>query len=111
MISAAMGKSTLVALTLSFLLGGVAWPHAGDDTAKSGNLLARHLDAIGSKEARSAVKTRVVQGVATYRIVVGGGGQYEGKAGLVSEGQKVRFVMKFNRSDYIGENFLFDGKT
>jgi hypothetical protein len=33
----------------------------------------------------------------------------EGRAGLVSEGHKLRFMMRFNRADYMGENFVFNG--
>ncbi len=73
------------------------------------DLLAHHLAAIGSSDARSAAKTRVVQGAAAYRIVVGGSGRADGKTGLVSEGRKLRFMMKFNGVDYLGENLVFDG--
>jgi hypothetical protein len=68
------------------------------------------LDALGSKEARAAAKTRAVQGAAVYRILVGGGGIAEGKTGLVSDGRKVRFMMKF-QTDYRGETFVSDGDT
>jgi hypothetical protein len=75
---------------------------------KPEGLVARHLDAIGSKEARAAAKTRVVQGTAVYRILVGGGGITEGKTGLVSDGRKFRFMMKF-QNDYRGETFIGNG--
>jgi hypothetical protein len=78
--------------------------HAAD-SMKPEDLVARHLDAIGSKEARATAKTRVVQGTATYRILVGGAGSIEGKTGLVSDGHKSRFMMKF-QNEYRGETFV-----
>jgi hypothetical protein len=83
--------------------------YPADSSIKAEELVAKHLEAIGSADARAAVKTRVVQGAAVYRIVVGGGGRQEGKTGLVSEGQKVRFMVKFPQQDYRGENVVFNG--
>ena len=82
--------------------------YGGDAAMKPEELVARHLDAVGTKEARASAKTRVVQGAAVYRILVGGGGLAEGKTGLVSDGRKVRFMMKF-QTDYRGETFVSDG--
>lgn len=94
---------------LLVLMNGVAVPlYGGDSAIKPEDLVARHLDALGSKEARAAAKTRVVQGAAVYRILVGGGGLAEGKTGLVSEGRKLRFMMKFH-TDYRGETFVSNG--
>jgi len=71
-------------------------------------LVAKHLAAIGTPEARAAAKTRVAQGSAVFKILVGGGGQIEGTSGMVSEGRKQRFVMRFQQN-YHGENFLLNG--
>jgi len=38
------------------------------------DIVARHLDSIGTTKARTASKTRVVQGQAEFKIRVGGGG-------------------------------------
>jgi hypothetical protein len=54
------------------------------------------------------VKSRVAQGNAIFKVVVGGGGQIVGTAGMVSEARKQRFVMKFQQN-YRGENFLVNG--
>jgi len=95
------------------LLGNAPWNvcQASDAAPKAEELLARHLDSIGPANARSAVKTRVVQGAATYRLVVGGGGRQDGKTGMVSEGRKLRFMMKFPQGDYTGENIVFNGNA
>ena len=72
-------------------------------------LVVQHLNAIGSAEARAAVKTRVVRSLASYRVLVGGSGQVNGQMGLVTDAGKVRFMLKLAERDYKGENFAFDG--
>jgi len=101
-------------LVLAIALVLTNWPvvplRAQDAALKPDDLLTRHLDSIGPLAARSATKSRVVQGAAMYRIVVGGGGREDGKVGLVSEGHKVRLVLRFP-GNYRGENVLFNGEV
>ncbi len=73
------------------------------------DILSKHLDSIGTKEARGA-KTRVVEGTATYKIVVGGSGHIQGKSVFASEGEKARFLLKINADNYHGEQFITTGK-
>ena len=94
--------------TFLLLISFSLFSRAGDVTPE--NLVAHHLDSIGTAEARAAVKTRVVQGKLKFNILVGGGGFIEGSWGRVSEQQKSNFVMKFNSGDWRGEQFVFDGK-
>ena len=102
-------RISAVLLTVVFLGNSLSsLLYAGDSLPTPGEVLARHLSAIGPVDARAAMKTRVVQGVAAYRILVGGGGRADGKTGLVSEGHKVRFMMKFPSVDYRGENIVFN---
>ena len=81
---------------------------AGDTPLTVEDLVRNHLDAIGTAQVRSATQSRAVQGTAVYRILVGGGGSVEGKTGMVSEGRKLRFMAKFPRGDYRGEQFVFN---
>lgn len=76
---------------------------------KPEDLVARHLDSIGSAEARAAVKSRVVQGKVAYKMLVGGSVSVEGTWGRVSEQRKSKFVLRTNLADYRGEEFVFDG--
>ena len=71
-------------------------------------LISRHLDSIGSPEARN-VKSRVVQGLATYRIYSGGSGAIDGKAVFATEGRKSNFLFKINTNGYRGEQFICSG--
>jgi hypothetical protein len=74
-----------------------------------GEVVAKHLNGLGSERARSAVKSRVVQGRATYRILQGGTGAVDGKYQFASEGPKSDFLFKVNASGYLGEQFICDG--
>jgi hypothetical protein len=98
--------SIFLVLTNCFAIRG----HAQDTALKVDDLVSRHLLAIGPVGARDAAKTRVVQGTAAYRILVGGSGRVEGNAGLVSEGRKLRVVLRFP-GNYKGENVLFNGNV
>jgi hypothetical protein len=76
---------------------------------KPEDIVAKHLDSIGTAQARAAAKSRVVEGSVTYKILVGGAGNLDGKSVLVSQDQKLHFMMKLNNNLYHGEQFIFDG--
>jgi hypothetical protein len=80
--------------------------YAADLTTE--DVVAKHLDSIGSADARNA-KSRITEGAVTYKILVGGSGQADGKVVFVSEGVKRQFLMKINDRNYHGEQFIFDG--
>jgi hypothetical protein len=42
---------------------------------KSEDVVAKHLDSIGTAEVRAAAKSRVVQGTSLFKIRIGGGGR------------------------------------
>jgi hypothetical protein len=97
----------VVLLVLPFVLSSFSLG-ANDGSVTANDVLAKHLEAIGAPEARAAIKTRIVQGSARYKILVGGGGEISGQTGMVSDGRKLRFMVKFPQ-DYRGENFLWNG--
>ncbi len=76
---------------------------------KPEELVAKHLDSIGTPEARKNIKSLVEQGTVKYKILVGGAGFLDGKAVFVSEGDKLRLLLKFDNNDYHGEQFVSDG--
>ena len=79
------------------------------DDFKPEDIVARHLDAIGSAQARKAIKSRVVQGGATYRVLVGGTGAVDGKFQYASENPQSDLLLKINANGYLGEWFICDG--
>jgi hypothetical protein len=76
---------------------------------KPEEVLAKHLEAIGSAEARKNIKSRAIQGTAIYHVLVGGTGAIDGKFQFASEGSKSNYLFRVNGSSYRGEQFIFDG--
>ena len=82
------------------------------------DLIKQHLSSIGTEQARTAVKTRVVEGGARFRVLSGGnrdqsgsifapeGGELQGKNVFVSEGNSTVVLLKFPNPSYHGERFV-----
>jgi hypothetical protein len=73
------------------------------------DVIARHLQSIGTPAARAAVKSRVAQGTTRFEFVTGGAGKMDGKTTLVSQENNSRLVMRFGNVDYQGEDLLTNG--
>jgi hypothetical protein len=91
---------------LALLVAQTLLVHGAD--LKPEEIVAHHLDSLGTAAARAANKSRVVQGTARFKVLVGGGGQLEGKSAVVSEERKLNIMVKFP-NDYKGEQFISDG--
>jgi hypothetical protein len=76
---------------------------------KPEELVAKHLDSIGTPEARAAVRNRVATGVGQVVFRLPSTGLKQGNADMVSEGKKLRIWMVFNANDYPSEQFCYDG--
>ncbi len=76
---------------------------------KPEDVVAKHLESVGTDQARAAAKSRVMEGTVDYRILVGGAGYLDGKSVLVSQDDKLQFMMKLNNNLYKGEQFIYDG--
>ena len=98
-------RSGLLILTSALAVSSLLFA----DDSKPEDLIARHLQSIGTPEARKA-KSRVIEGTANYKILVGGSGQLSGKAALVSESRKMNLLLKLMTADYRGEQIVFDGE-
>lgn len=77
---------------------------------KPEEVLAKHLDSIGTSEARTTAKNWIATGDATAKFVSTKAQPVEGRVVLASEGPKNFFGLKMNSSAYPGERFSFDGK-
>ncbi len=82
-----------------------------DEKMKPEELVAKHLESIGSAEARASVKTRLILGISRYLRRGPGGGSTEGRAVLASENEKNMIGMKFAVPGYDIESMGFDGKN
>src|ERR1700733_6607201 len=78
---------------------------------KPEDVVAKHLDSVGTEQARAAAKSRVMEGTVDYRILVGGAGYLDGKSVLVSQDDKLQFLVKLNNNLYRGEQFIYDGNN
>lgn len=103
-----MRKLTQVIVSSVFLFLAVCHPSFAAD-AKAMELIAKHLQSLGTSDVRNQVKSRVIEGGATYRILIGGSGAVDGRAVFASEGKKSNLLLKINTVEYRGEQFICDG--
>lgn len=95
----------------SFLLSSLH--NAGvraDEKLKPEDIVAKHLESIGTAEERALIKTRVILGVSKYVRHGPSGGSTEGRVVLASENEKYMFGMKFGVPGYDVESVGFNGK-
>lgn len=97
------------------MAGALACSLVGAATAeqkmKIEELVARHLDALGTAEARAAAKNRVLEGQATVTFRLGHTGYLTGGSLFASEFPRLRWSMVFGHLDYPGEQFVYDGSS
>jgi hypothetical protein len=97
----------LASIAVAMLMVGSA---LGEDSRPSiDELLAKHLDSIGTQEARSAVKSRVVQGTVAFNERISNMVHLDGTALLLAQGAKFKCAFQFNSPQYRGEQLVFDG--
>lgn len=80
-----------------------------DDKITVEQLLAKHLDSIGSDEARKGLKSITAVGTAQATFKGRGEGRTQGIAVFASQGEKNMIGMKFNTADYPFERVGYDG--
>ena len=76
---------------------------------KPEDIITRHLESIGSVNARAAVKTRIITGTSQVIFHTAPLGQAVGRAVLASEGDKSLLGMSFPSPAYPREQLGFDG--
>ena len=81
-----------------------------DDKIKPEQLVAKHLESIGSSEARASLKSLIVKGTSLATLRLGGRGQAEGQALMASQGNMNLISMAFSSAEYPLEALAFDGK-
>lgn len=79
------------------------------DQPSTADFVKQHLASIGTDQARAAAKNRVAEGSVKFEILNRGGSQ-DGKAVLVSDGNKLVALLKLPNPSYHGERFVSDGK-
>lgn len=76
---------------------------------KPEEIVAKHLDSIGTAEARAAAKSRMVVGEVVITFVTKKSQLTQGRFVLASEGKKSLLGMTLNANDYTNERMIFDG--
>ena len=99
-----------IILTLLFFthISGSSTPVADKVTAEE--LVAKHLQAIGTAEARKTNRSRIVAGTSLMNLKTGGRGTSNGAALLASQNDKVLLKAEFNSPSYPFEKIGFDGR-
>jgi len=72
-------------------------------------IVKKHLASIGTPDALSGVKTRIMTGVGTF-TTKNRPGKIGGPAQFATDGQKIILAMVLNSNDYPFEKIGFDGK-
>lgn len=105
-------RISLIAVSLCLFVGLPVAAHGKDKKLKADELIALHLESIGTAEARQKLESRTYTGQGVWRVVVGAAGRLPGKVSLVSANGKISldFDTGPNPSFY-GEHFAFDGKN
>jgi hypothetical protein len=101
------GQLGVVAMAL-LLAGSVS---NGDTKLSVDDLVAKHLDSIGTPEARAAIQSRMAQGTVAFNERITGSVHLDGTALLLNQGPKLKCAFQFNNPQYRGEQFVFDGKA
>jgi hypothetical protein len=78
---------------------------------KPADLVAKHLESIGSVKARDSAKTRIISGTAQVIFRTTPSGQAIGRAVLASEGNKHLLGMSFPTPVYPREQLGFNGDS
>lgn len=82
----------------------------GPDKMKPEEVVAKHVESIGTAEARAKAKSHVIigQAVATFRL--GGSGTAEGGSVLASQGTRNLVAIVYGNQEYPYEKVGYDGK-
>ena len=84
-------------------------PVTAEQKMKPEELIAKHLESIGTAEARAAARNRIITGVSELTLKQGGTGNLVGSALMASEGNKNLLMMAFERPDYPAEKLGYNG--
>jgi hypothetical protein len=99
-----------ILLVVGFSLFALAErPVPASNKPKPEELVTKSLDAIGTKEARAALKSIAIEGNLRVHYLMGGTGDAGGPFNMISSGQKFAMESKFDIPNYPGENYAFDG--
>jgi len=105
-----MRPSIAIILTLLIFANIPASSTAVADKITPEELVAKHVEAIGTAEARKTNRSRIVAGTSVLNLKTGGRGTSNGAALFASQNDKVLLKAEFNSPSYPFEKIGFDGR-
>ena len=96
-------------IIFGLVLAAVIPCRAKEPKLTSDAIISRHLDSIGSADARAAAVSRVSQGKVVFAEIIRHSLRIEGAATLLSQQRKHKCEFQFGNPQYPGEQFVFDG--
>ena len=109
-------RAPLAAASALLLLLTAGWSHAPASPARAAEkmkpeeVIAKHLESVGSEETRKSIKSRIVQGTANVIFRAPTIGQAAGRVVMASDGAKHMVAMAFDGQGYQQEKIGFDGE-
>lgn len=103
--------NTYLVFAATFALTAIILPLSSraDDKAQLGELIAKHLESIGSPETCSSVHSRIAAGSVVATLTSPGTATFTGEAVMASDGDKNMIGTGFNGAGRLQEKFGFDG--
>ncbi len=102
----------IVSILSLFIFGVFAKPPAiNKDKMKAEELITKHLESIGSAEARKGLQSIMAIGTSNAVFKGRGTGIASGRVVLTSQAEKNMIGMRFNNADYQFERMGYDGKS
>jgi hypothetical protein len=85
-------------------------PAVRSEKMQVAEIVSKHLDSIGSADARLAATNRLIEGSARHIYRVGITGQALGTSRLAFQGHRILIAMLFGLANYPHEQLAYDGK-
>lgn len=106
-------KKTRLLMPVVLLIGvGIGiLPARADDKLKPEDLVVKHLESIGTAEARARVNGTRIKGTCSVAVRLCGEGQIEGQVLMASTDAANLINMNFNIATYAQEAVRYDGKN
>lgn len=106
-----MKRSLISVLVISLPLLSSASSSSVTEKIRAEEVVAKHLESIGSAKARAAITTRIISGTSQVIFRTPPPGQAVGRAVLASEGVKCLLGMSFPTPIYPREELGFNGTS
>lgn len=103
--------AAFVVMVLAILGAVISSESSSAQKVKAEDIVARHLESIGSDKERAAVRTRIISGTSQVVFRTSPSGQAAGKAVLASDGIKSLLGMSFASPVYPREELGFNGTS